>query len=69
MKYFEVSPTLSKWETVKMCGPLVVFSIALPLVDIITDIRTIVRLYILGNTFFASMFLGLGFLNKQDEIF
>ena len=69
MKYLEVSPTLSKWEAVKMSGPLVVFSIALPLVDIITDLRTIVRLYILGNTFFASMFLGLGFLNKQDEIF
>ena len=68
MKYFQVSPTLTKWEVVKMTGPVIVFSIVLPLVDIVTDIRSITKLYTLGNSVFASMFLGLGFMDKRIKI-
>ena len=58
MKYFEAHPSLTRGECVKMAAPVVIFSIVLPFADIITDLRTIIRLYLSGNPIFASMFLG-----------
>ena len=65
MKYFEASPSLTTWECIKMAAPVVIFSIVLPFVDIITDLRTIILLYLSGNPIFATLFLGHYFLNKQ----
>ena len=38
--------TLTIKSMIKMFGPIVIFNIVLPLVDIITDLRLISRLYI-----------------------
>ena len=38
-------PPLSTWQMVKMFGPIVFFSILLPFVDIVTDLRMIITLY------------------------
>ena len=38
--------TLTIMAMIKMFGPIVIFSIILPLVDIVTDLRLISRLYI-----------------------
>ena len=38
-------PPLSTWQMVKMFSPIVIFSILLPLVDIVTDLRMIITLY------------------------
>ena len=38
-------PPLNTWQMVKMFSPIVIFSILLPLVDILTDLRMIITLY------------------------
>ena len=67
LKYFEASSSLTRWECVKMIAPVVIFSIVLPLVDIITDLRTIILLYLSGHPIFASMFLGFLIFEQDQE--
>ena len=66
MKYFESSPSLTRWDCVEIAAPVVISSIVLPLVDIITDLRTIIRLFSSGYPIFAFLFLGYYFLNKAE---
>ena len=58
MKYFEAHPSLTRGDCVKMAAPVVLFSMVLPFVDIITDLKTIIQLYSSGHPIFASFFLG-----------
>ena len=58
MEYFEASPSLTRRECIKMASPVIIFSIMLPLLDIITDLKNIIRLFWSGNPIFASLFLG-----------
>ena len=43
---------------IKMFGPIVLFSIFLPFVDILTDLRLIIRLYE-TQKYFATLLLGV----------
>ena len=52
---------LTPWQYVRMIGPIVVsiiILIILPLVDVTSDIRLVVKLYIHGHHVFASLLLG-----------
>ena len=51
-------PSLTRWEEVKMVGPVVVFSIILPFTDIVTDLQLIIKLFSHGHVNYASMLLG-----------
>ena len=52
------APSLTRWEQVKMVGPVVVFSIILPFTDIVTDLQLIIKLFSHGHVNYASMLLG-----------
>ena len=52
-------PSLTRWERVKMVGPVVVFSIILPFSDVLSDLQVIINLYTHGQVNFASMLLGM----------
>ena len=51
------TPGVSQWEHVKKIGPIVVFSIILPLIDVVTDFQIIIKLFINKNVNFASLLL------------
>ena len=67
MKYFEASPGLTRWDCIRMTFSVIIFSIMLPLADIIFDIKTIVRLIWAGHPIFASLFLGFYYKPKKSN--
>ena len=48
---------MTRWVFVKTISPLLLFSILLPLVDIITDMRMIITFYIMDHPKYATMLL------------
>ena len=50
-------PRVSRWEHAKKIGPVVIFSIILPFIDIVTDFQIIIQLFMNKNVNYASLLL------------
>ena len=48
---------MTRWVFMKTITPMLIFSIFLPLVDIITDMRMIITFYLNGHPNYATMLL------------
>ena len=48
---------MTRWVFMKTITPMLIFSIFLPLVDIVTDMRMIITFYIIGHPNYATMLL------------